>query len=322
MSSGNTSDTHAPRFDYAQYLEAKAPLDSRCRNPRVWSSFLERARVIDSPRLLDLGTGTGMLLRTLIGTESGFSELWGLEQDGVLCRRALRTVSARLKEAGYSMSAQLQSGSGGRISAQKRESSVTIVIRQGDALDPASLPEAEARFDCVTANAFLDLVPLGAAVERLHSLLREHGLVYAAINYDGVTSLFPACADQGFEDDLIEQYNRSMDAKRPEGTAAGGSRTGTLLIRELQQSGFSVLDAGPSDWVIFAGQDGYGEGEIFFLNCILSMICSEGRAGGLAGNRLDRWLSERRRNLEEGVLGLLTHQIDVLASRCEGRGRE
>ncbi len=328
MSGGHVPDNDPLPFDYAEYLEAKAPLDNRCRNPRVWSSFLRCARGMESPRLLDLGTGTGMLLRRLIGTDSGFSELWGVEKNGRLCLHAFDAVSARLADAGYRVRERSRSGSGGRITGEREGCPVTVVIRQGDALVPASLPEEAGRFHCITANAFLDLVPLDIAVDRLRSLLREGGLVYAAVNYDGITALFPECEDQEFEEALIGEYNRSMDAKTPDrvpagdpggvtagdpgGVTAGGSRTGTLFLRSLLRGGFTLLAAGPSDWTIFPAGNGYQKGEEFFLNCLLSMMYREGRLSFLAGSSLDRWLACRRRHLDEGKLGLLTHQVDVL----------
>lgn len=312
MSGEHVPDIDSLLFDYAEYLEAKAPLDNRCRNPLVWSGFLRYLRAMESPRLLDLGTGTGMLLRRLIGTGSGFSELWGVEKDGRLCLHAFDAVSARLADAGYRVQERSHSRSGGRIAGEREGGSVTVVIRQGDALDPASLPEEAGRFHCITANAFLDLVPLDIAVGRLRSLLLEGGLVYAAVNYDGLTALFPECEDQEFEDALIGEYNRSMDAKTPGRVPAGGSRTGTLLLRSLQRGGFTLLAAGPSDWTIFPAGNGYHKGEEFFLNCLLSMMYREGRLSLLAGSRLDRWLTCRRRHIDEEKLGLLTHQIDVL----------
>lgn len=290
MRKGYSMEEGTASFDYTRYLEAKAKLDNRCRNMQVWRTFLSALRKVHHPRILDVGTGTGMMLRRLLGELTGGAELWGLELDGRLCATARETVEPELDDQ-------------------------VMVIREGDFLDPDSIAPAETGFDFVTANAFLDLVPLYGAVGRIKGLLREGGVLYAAINYDGITELFPSSEDQSFEDCLIRVYNRSMDDRRVGGRATGGSRTGASLIRTLEAEGFSVRAAGPSDWTVFPAGRGYAEGEQYFLYCLLSMLYREGAASSLAGRQLDEWLRARQRHLRGGVLGLLTHQVDLLACR-------
>jgi hypothetical protein len=74
-----------------------------------------------------------------------------------------------------------------------------------------------------------------------------------------------------------------------------------------------ILDAGASDWVIFAGPNGYRQDETYFLHHILDNIgqalqdCSELNSG-----RLNDWVSKRHNQVENNELVYIAHQIDFV----------
>jgi hypothetical protein len=74
-----------------------------------------------------------------------------------------------------------------------------------------------------------------------------------------------------------------------------------------------VLAAGSSDWVVFAGPDGYPGDEAYFLHFIIDTI-SRALHGHpeLAGSRFQAWIAQRHRQIEARELIYVAHQLDFL----------
>ena len=76
-----------------------------------------------------------------------------------------------------------------------------------------------------------------------------------------------------------------------------------------------IVAAGSSDWVVFAGADGYPADEAYFLHHIIHTIGT-----ALTGHsrvdpeRLDSWVAQRHTQIEEDALLYIAHQLDVLGS--------
>jgi hypothetical protein len=104
-----------------------------------------------------------------------------------------------------------------------------------------------------------------------------------------------------------------MDRRIVAGNPAGDSRTGRHLFGHLRASGAELLDAGGSDWVVFAGPNGYPADEAYFLHFIIHTIHA-----ALAGHRcLDAkrfaaWIEQRHAQVERGTLVYIAHQLDFL----------
>jgi hypothetical protein len=81
----------------------------------------------------------------------------------------------------------------------------------------------------------------------------------------------------------------------------------------LRQAEATILAAGGSDWVVFAGADDYPADEKYFLQFILETMHR-----ALAGHpKLDqaqfaRWITQRQAQIEAGELVYLAHQLDFL----------
>jgi SAM-dependent methyltransferase len=326
-----------PAISYQDYLEAKRPVDLASLNRRVSARFRRLFSSIESPRVLDAGTGTGLAIRRLIALGfSGNAELWGVEIDAESCAFALERVERELRRRKYEPGARVcgRKGGGGNREIDARgirwvaddgeRGTVRVRILREDFLGEV-LPALTGGsiFDCVTAHAFMDMVPLVTALRRVRGLLRDRGIFYSTINYDGLTRLVPAHGDRAFEDELLRYYDATMDARRRDGEPTGGSRTGSLIVGALQGCGFSVLDCGPSDWQVFPRGGTYGRGERTFLYYLVRLIEKENRKNpGVSGRGVDEWVGERLRAIEEGRLSLFTHQTDVLAVKTEGGGAD
>lgn len=312
---------------YQDYLEAKRLVDLRCLNRRVFAAFRSRMEALHDPVVADLGTGTGLMIRKLAGMHlNNDVRILGIDADESSCRVANSLIEDDLTRAGYRSvgehgishePARAEAKLSRRTYILREGRSLSIEIRIGDVLAPGTpwLPEGTA-FDAVTANAFLDLMPLKDTVSLVRRMLKPEGLFYTTINYDGITTLLPLYRDGGFETELLHLYNRSMESHRPNGRVSGGSRTGSRLFGVLLEQGYDVVEWGSSDWVVVPRSGRYRRGERDFLRAIVKMIYDEGRlSGGLKQEELDRWYSKRLEALEEHSLSFMNHQIDVLACR-------
>jgi SAM-dependent methyltransferase len=173
-----------------------------------------------------------------------------------------------------------------------------------------ALPEGP--FDVLLAHAFLDLVDLDRALPRLLPRLRPGGTFLFTLNFDGLTAFLPE-DEPALDRSIVEGYHATMDARRDGDRPSGSSRTGQVLLAELPRRGAEVLAAGASDWIIFAGRDGYDRDEEIVLETMVGFVeASLGREPAIDPSSLSRWVARRRRQIESGELIFLAHQIDVL----------
>lgn len=314
-------------FDFPAYLEAKFAIDSASLNPPLYAQFQDHLRHIVDPRVLDLGTGTGAMLRRIIELElSGLVQLVGLDREEQNLVAAVDRIEQALKDRGYNIAEKRESPEAKTIRAKKGDKAIRVELRQGDILDTRTIGTLES-FDCVTAHALMDLMPLKRAVALIRTLLKADGVFYSTLNYDGLTVLLPEYAEASFERRLLRIYNRSMERRRSRGRRTGGSLSGRRLYRALLEGGFAILGMGPSDWNVSPSAGGYAEEQKLFLTAIISMIEREagrlrtgsgaGKAAG-AGPIIDPqlladWYIDRLEAAQKDNLSLIVHQIDLLA---------
>ena len=103
-------------------------------------------------------------------------------------------------------------------------------------------------------------------------LVRPCGLVYFTSNFDGVTSLEPTITEADLDRQVIALYHETMDHRLVFGKPSGDSKTGRHSPPFLQKSGFNILDAGSSDWVVFATNGSYRDHDAYFLHFIVDTI--------------------------------------------------
>jgi SAM-dependent methyltransferase len=305
--------------DFPSYLEAKIGVDDRSLHPRLLQAVRERIRGQQSARLLDIGTGTGAMLRRLLGPslEAG-AELVGLDPDPRSLEVAGERIRQELEDSGSAADRpdpepSMASGSHDGILWGR----LRLRLLQGELFGEGLVEQLGGRrFDLVTAHAVLDLLPLRRALGRIRELLRPGGWLYATINYDGLTVLLPSYENPSLERRLLELYDLSMEARRVGGRAAAGSLSGRRLCESLPGCGFAIRDAGASDWLVMAQPQpalGRADGRGVFLRTLLTFIATEALAGGLDPAALRRWYRRRLEAIEDGSLTLIAHQLDVLA---------
>ncbi len=273
-------------YEFTRYLAAKKTVDDRALNKDVWRQLLRL--IPDQPDVLEIGAGIGTMVERLAAE--------GAVRNGRYT--ALDNQPANIAAARS------------RLSQLPPELSLTL--EAVDVFDFAAREQGKQSWDVLIAHAFLDLLDIPTALPILLSLLKPGGLCYFTLNFDGVTSLEPTI-EPAF-DALIEQlYHQTMDERVVNGRSSGDSHTGRHLFTQLRQNNIDILAAGSSDWVVFAGKEGYPADEAYFLYFILRFIdqALQGHAQ-LDTAQFDAWIAQRRAQIETGELVYIAHQIDFL----------
>jgi SAM-dependent methyltransferase len=298
-------------FDFAAYLDAKYPLDSRSLNRDVLENLRQAIAAKPHLRCLDFGTGTGAMAKRLVEMDLSASlEIIGLDTDAGLLDIAEERMARRLTELGFETS---YSGHG--IFARRKTRTVHCHFERASALDWN--PDRDGgNFDLITAHAFMDLVPLEPLVEKGLNLLIPAGIFYTTLNYDGETALIPVYADEPIERKILDHYDLSMEIRRNDGMATGGAHSGRRLAGAFTAAGFELLSYGSSDWNITPVSGVYRDHDAWCLRALLSMIHGEASASRrFDSDSLEDWYSDRLRAADARSLGMIVHQLDILALR-------
>lgn len=264
-----------------RYLAAKRTVDDRALDRRVRDRLLDE--LPGAPRVLEAGCGTGVTVPRLVD--------WGVTAGAY---RGVDRNPAVVAAARESRAAELDADP---IDGGFRVGDLTARFEAGDALDAFG----DERADLVVAQAFLDLVPVEAALDAFAAALGPGGLVYAPITFDGETIFQP---EHPADDAVVAAYHAAID------DAPGrDARAGRHLLDHCRARDGALLAAGASDWVVHPRGDGYPADERHFLDTILSFV--EDAVAGTVPDA-DAWLRTRRRQLAAGTLTYVAHGYDVL----------
>ena len=170
--------------------------------------------------------------------------------------------------------------------------------------------------DLITTHAVMDLLPLLPTLEKFATRLMDGGLLYSTINYDGDTSLLPVYVDPTFERQLLDYYNASMEKRRISGELTGGAYAGRRLHTALTKTGFKIIAVGSSDWNITPVDGAYRDRDDICLVALLDMIRGENAdSTDVDASALSDWYEQRLYQLGQGQLGMIVHQLDILARK-------
>lgn len=295
-------------MNISDYLSAKYPLDERSLNRPVRNQMIESLAGRTAIYCLDVGTGAGAMLKRLLESVIAPSLfLTGLDRQPDLLSSAGHTIEQQLRERGYAVSR-----ADNRLKGERNGRIVELDLISSPLADFSAKP---ASFDLITAHGFMDIVPLRPATNRFADWLAPGGLLYATLNYDGGTTLFPTYWDEAFEGLLLARYDESMEQRRVGGLATGGSQSGRRLHAVLESTGFNMLAYGSSDWNITPVKGAYRDQDALCLQALLNFIREEGEAVQFDADALSRWYTTRLSQIEEGRLGLIVHQVDILAAK-------
>lgn len=298
-------------LDFRAYLDAKYSLDSRSLNRDVLENLQQALAAQQHWRCLDLGTGTGAMPKRLIDLAPNASlDILGLDCDAHLIELATARLTWNLHELGFRTER-----SGRMISADRNGKRVHIAFECASMLD-RKLDDRIGQFDLISAHQFMDLVPLQPAIEKIVKLLTSGGLFYSTLNYDGETALFPTYSDQEIEYKILENYNRSMEDRRVNGLQTGGAFSGRRLIGALASAECWISSYGSSDWNITPVNRAYRDQDVHCLKSLLAMIHVEAsESSSFDPKTLAGWISDRSAAIDAGILGMIVHQLDVLACK-------
>ena len=297
-------------YSFQRYLAAKKSLDDRSLNRHVWGILKGEIEQKDPHlRILEIGAGIGTMIERVIERQLVSNASYtAVEQQS----RNLEIARVRLEGWANQRGYRFEQVSSDRILMSAPDTQINVEFKPVDFYHLQNDNHTADRFDLLLAHAFLDLVDLPSALPFLFKLLKPGGIFYFSINYDGLTILEPPL-DGGLDEMVLELYQRTMDERWIEGKPSGDSRTGRHLYTQIKQQGAQILDSGASDWVVFPRSGGYSTDEAYFLHFIIHTIHTS-----LDGNErinqehLSQWVNKRRRQIEQGELLYIAHQLDFV----------
>lgn len=273
----------------------------------VWNAFLEalddRGPTIS---LLEVGGGTGATLRRCLRTlpQQSFDRVrYTLVDDHAGNLQTARTRTRNwAQKSGFLINEDTPDGY--RLDSAT-DTRIEVQFEHADLFTYGERREESDQFDAVIAQAVADRYKPSAFVKALGHFLREDGLWYLPIHFDGMTAFEPT-VDNELDQEILDCYHQSMPAPN----------CGRALLTALRAANAELLSVGASDWIVHGTPNGdYQKQEGYFLHCILYFVSKEIRNGpcNIPQDRFEGWLRKRRKQIEQGSLIYLAHQLDFCA---------
>jgi hypothetical protein len=300
-------------YSFMRYLAAKKSVDDRALNWQVWRRLVGALpeAILEQPlRILEIGAGIGGMVERMLASDILTHAIYtAIDMAPTLLAEGRRRLPQWAVEQGF----QVQENGLGQLHLWRAGQHVTV---ETEAIDVARFMAREhglRTWDLLIGQAFLDLIDMATALPGLRSLVHPGGLLYFPITFDGGTVFQPE-GDAELDRAIEACYHQTMDQRVLDGYPSGDSRTGRRLFAHLRTVGVDVLAAGSSDWVVFAGADGYPADEEYFLHDIIHTIGTALTGHPqLDAERLGAWVAQRHAQIEQGALVYIAHQLDVLA---------
>lgn|GEM_PF-686849 len=277
--------------DWNAWLECKAGVDERSLHPRVQTAAFQG---LIPRQVLELGGGTGTMARRLL-------------KQGLIAPQTLYT----LVDSSPLAVAEAQRQCGPLFAGDN------FVAQQGDLYRYLDQARGNHPPELVVAHALLDLLDPGRASVALEKLGARH--YWLTHLFDGLTEFLPVL-DAALDDRVVAAYHATMDDRHRLG-GEGSSRSGKAWLEALPAAGLTVLEAASSDWVVVPRAGRYLEHEQEFLAHLLQFFRASLTQEALSGlsllnqEALSWWLHARTSQLRRGQLGVVVHQLDLLAGR-------
>jgi len=293
-------------------LSIKKCVDDRALNWQVWQRLigaLPEATPAQPLRIVEVGAGIGsMAERLLAGDVLTHATYTAIDMEPTLLAEARHRLPQWAVEQGF----QVQENGPGQLHLWRAGQHVTVETEAIDVARFMAREHGRRVWDLLIGQGFLDLIDMPATLPALCSLVRPGGLLYFPITFDGATVFQPE-DDAEFNGAIEACYHQMMDQRVRDGKPSGDSRAGRRLFAHLRAAGVDVLAAGSSDWVVFAGPNGYPADEAYFLHDIIHTI-GTALTGypNLDAERLRIWEAQRHAQVDRCALVYIAHQLDVL----------
>jgi len=310
------ADSHPETYTYPRYLTAKETVDARALNRRVWNAFIDRLPHESgrATRIVEVGAGTGATAKRLIRAlaSSPVEELaYTLVE---IEPNNLDTAREELLDWAKGEDFDVW-GADNRIVLTGGPVDASLTLVEADLFDFVD-EYADPPADAVIAQAVLDLLDISNTLQEVTTILRNGGLWYLPIHYDGVTTFEPV-VDASLDRQIEHLYHESM---RDEEGGRDGATAGRRLLSSLRSEGMDLVEVGASDWIVLADSDGaYPGDEGYFLHHILYFIEQElTNHPEIDAEAFSDWLDVRHGQITSGELIYIAHQLDVLALKPAG----
>ena len=300
-------------YSLLRYLAAKKSVDDRALNWQVWQHLvaaLPRATPQQPLRILEVGAGIGSMVERLVaGDVLTHATYTAIDRAPALLAEAHRRLCRWARERGFEVNENRQ----GQLHVWQAGQHITIETEAIDVGHFMAREHGRRVWDLLIGQAFLDLIDIPTTLPGLCSLVHPGGLLYFPTTFDGGTAMQPE-SDVDFDRAIEACYHQAIDQRVLDGKPSGDSRAGRRLFAHLRTAAVDVLAAGGSDWVVFAGANGYPADEAYFLHDIIHTIdlVLTGHPY-LDAERLGAWVAQRHVQIEQGALVYIAHQLDVLA---------
>jgi len=329
-------------YSLMRYLAAKKSVDDRALNWQVWQHLvaaLPRATPEQPLSILEVGAGIGsMVERLLTGDVLTHATYTAIDKAPTLLAEAHRCLRQWADERGFQVDENRQ----GQLHMRRAGQHITVETEAFDVGRFMDREHGRRAWDLLIGQAFLDLIDMPTTLPGLCSLVRPGGLLYFPTTFDGdlidmPTTLPGLCSlvrpggllyfpttfdgdtvflpegDAEFDRVIEACYHQTIDQRVLDGKPSGDSRAGRRLFAHLRTAGVDVLAAGSSDWVVFAGANGYPADEAYFLHDIINTIGTALTGHPhLDAERLGAWVAQRHAQIEQSALVYIAHQLDVL----------
>lgn len=285
----------AESFD-GDWLDLREPHDAAARSLGL---AVRLARALPArPRILDLGAGTGSLLRWL-GHFIERPQAWTLvDADSALVARAFETIAERAEAVGWAATWP------GRKTLLVHAPTGAWRV-EGLIADLAEAPDNLPldRMDAVVNTALCDLVSKDW-IERMADGCAARRLpFYAALNVTGRERFVPPHRADAL---VMRSFRRDQRRDKGFGGIALGPAAPAAIAGAFAARGYTVLRA-PSDWIVDRRDSAFA-----------SAIANGHGAAALARERrhasaIEDWIAARRAQAARRVLSARIGHLDLLA---------
>lgn len=285
----------AEQFD-GDWLDLREPYDAAARNGALATALA--AALPARPHILDLGAGTGSLLRWL-GHWVGRAQAWTLvDADAEMVQRAYDTIEERAEAVGWSATwpgkrTLLVHAPGG---AWRIEGLATDLAEA-----PDNLPLD--RVDAVVSTALCDLVSADWVATMAAACAERRLPFYAALNVTGRERFWPPHPADAL---IARGFRRDQARDKGFGGMALGAAAPRVIREAFEAHGYTVL-AAPSDW------------QISRHDSAMANAIAEGHAQAARGwerrdaAKIEAWAAARRAQALTGRLAVRIGHTDILA---------